>query len=402
MNAILTTIGSRGDIQPYIALGTELQKHFETVSIVTHPWAAPIISQYGLTHIPAGPDIDIHYEARQFVAHSKSKMEGMKYALNFIFDNLHKCHKDFLKAAENADVVIGHGIAGQLEAYITGKPYVTVSIETMGLQKQFWVTGNILKEALVFLGAKVGAAMFGGPYKKFLSDYDVSVKDIQSREPYLAIVPISKEIQPISNNWKKETVVTGYFYADTPQKFSPDEKLKQFLASGEKPVLITCGSMFHEKKESRRMLSEFIKALENSDSRAILIMADIDKDDKLLDNESVILAREVPYSWLLNQVSLVVHHFGFGTTAETLRAGIPSIPIPHIMDQQQRAKQISKMGFATKPINLKGEFSGHLAKAIKDANDDKAMKDACVALAEKIQQENGRAFARQKILSYLQ
>jgi len=118
MNAILTTIGSRGDIQPYIALGTELQKHFETVSIVTHPWAAPVISQYGLNHIPAGPDIDIHYEARQFVAHSKSKMEGMKYALNFIFDNLHKCHKDFLKAAKNADVVIGHGIAGQLEALV--------------------------------------------------------------------------------------------------------------------------------------------------------------------------------------------------------------------------------------------------------------------------------------------
>jgi UDP:flavonoid glycosyltransferase YjiC (YdhE family) len=149
------------------------------------------------------------------------------------------------------------------------------------------------------------------------------------------------------------------------------------------------------------LLSGFIKALEKSNSRGVIIMADIEEDDELLDNNSVILAREVPYSWLLNHVSLVVHHFGFGTTAETLRAGIPSVPIPHIMDQQQRAKQISRMGFATKPINIKGEFSGHLAKAIKEANDDKAMKDACIALAEKIQLENGNKVAAAKILAYL-
>jgi UDP:flavonoid glycosyltransferase YjiC (YdhE family) len=59
------------------------------------------------------------------------------------------------------------------------------------------------------------------------------------------------------------------------------------------------------------------------------------------------------------------------------------------------------MGFATKPINIKGEFSGHLAKAIKDAKENKAMKDACVALAEKIQQEKGSKIAAAKILAYL-
>ncbi len=401
MNAILTTIGSRGDIQPYIALGIELQKHFEEVSIVTHPWAAPIIKQYGLNHIPAGPDIDIHYEARQFVEHSKSKMEGMKYALNFIFDNLRKCHDDFLKAAEEADVVIGHGIAGQVEAYQANKPFVTVSIETMGLQKQFRVTGNVIKEAMVFLGARLGGAMFGGPYKKFLAEYGISVKEIQSRDPYLAIVPICKEIQPHSKNWREETAVTGYIYADTPETYTPDERLEKFLSAGEKPILITCGSMFHEQKESERLLKEFIDALEKSNSRAVIIMADINADNPLLNSENIILASEVPYSWLLDRVGMVVHHFGFGTTAEVLRAGIPSIPIPHIMDQQQRAKQISKLGFATQTINVKGEFSQHLAKAINEAKNNTNMKKACEMLATTIAKENGIKTATTKILKYL-
>ena len=70
MNIALTTIGSRGDIQPYIALGIELQKNGHSVTILTHPWAKQIVRFYGLSHISVGDDIDINYSAKQFVEKS--------------------------------------------------------------------------------------------------------------------------------------------------------------------------------------------------------------------------------------------------------------------------------------------------------------------------------------------
>ena len=61
MNIALTTIGSRGDIQPYIALGLELKRNGHSATIITHPWAKKIVNYYGLTQISAGNDIDINY-----------------------------------------------------------------------------------------------------------------------------------------------------------------------------------------------------------------------------------------------------------------------------------------------------------------------------------------------------
>ena len=101
MNIALTTIGSRGDIQPYIALGIELQKNGHSVTILTHPWAKQVVNFYGLTHISVGDDIDINYAAKQFVENSSNNLKGFLFSLHFIFDKLRNCHNDFLKLNES-------------------------------------------------------------------------------------------------------------------------------------------------------------------------------------------------------------------------------------------------------------------------------------------------------------
>jgi hypothetical protein len=59
------------------------------------------VNYYGLTHISVGDDIDINYSAKQFVENSSNTLKGFKFALNFIFDNLRNCHKDYLSALKN-------------------------------------------------------------------------------------------------------------------------------------------------------------------------------------------------------------------------------------------------------------------------------------------------------------
>jgi sterol 3beta-glucosyltransferase len=80
MKIALTTIGSRGDIQPYIALGIALKQRGHSITIITHPWAEKIVNSYELSFILIGDDIDINNAAKQFVERSSNYLKGLKFA----------------------------------------------------------------------------------------------------------------------------------------------------------------------------------------------------------------------------------------------------------------------------------------------------------------------------------
>jgi UDP:flavonoid glycosyltransferase YjiC (YdhE family) len=399
MNIALTTIGSRGDIQPYIALGLALQKSGHAVSILTHPWAENLIQSYKLSCFPIGDDMDIHYTARQFVEKSSGTLKGFRFALNFIFDSLRKCHADLLSALKDFDLVVGHGIVGRSEADMLDKPFVSVSIETMGLQKDYWKTKNILKEFTIFLSDKLLGALFGKPYKDFCNEIGAPPIGAGSNHPYLALVPVSGLLLKPNPNWKATTEITGFLLADTQEDFKPADKLQKFMDAGEKPLLITFGSMFHKKEQTVQLFEIICNAVSKAQSRALLIMTDLSIKDVSLPG-NIFLIDQVPYSWLLKKVSLVVHHFGFGTTAEVLKAGLPSIPVPHIFDQKARAAHIHELGYAYKPLNYKKLNSDDLSCAIQKVKTDNRMHQKCKKAGIFISKEKGTQRAVAMINKY--
>jgi sterol 3beta-glucosyltransferase len=400
MKIALTTIGSRGDIQPYIALGIGLGKCGYSVTILSHPWAKQVVNFYGLTHIPIGDDIDIDYSAKQFVANSSTNIKGFRFALNFIFDNLRNCHNDLLSGLKNFDLIIGHGIVGEAEADLLGKPFITVSIAPMGLKKEYWKSKNFFKEAGPFLSDKIMGAIFGKPYKSFRADVGAPPLKDKTRHPYLALIPMPLFLQRPNPNWKDKTEITGFFFAETPDDYSPPADLLNFINIGEKPVLLTFGSMFHHQEQTKHLYMIITDALVQSKSRAVLIMPDL-KESEVIIPENIFLAKQIPYSWLLGKVSLVVHHFGFGTTAEVLKAGLPSIPIPHIFDQKIRASKIHKSGYAYKPLNINKIDSHILADAIIHVKNDQEMKQKCIKAGAQISNENGVKNAVNLINKYI-
>jgi UDP:flavonoid glycosyltransferase YjiC (YdhE family) len=400
MKIALTTIGSRGDIQPYIALGIDLQKHGYSVAILTHPWAKEIVNLYGLTHISIGDDIDINYSAKQFVENSSNNLKGFKFALNFIFNNLRSCHKDFLSYLKDFDLIIGHGIVGKAEADILKKPFITISIAPMGLEKEYWKSKNIIKEFSLFFIDKILNAIFGKPYIQFRKDVNAPLKKIEEKYPYLAIIPMPFFLQKPNSNWRVETEITGFIFAETPKEYLPPEDLISFIRSGEKPILITFGSMFHTPEQTQHLFSTICDAIKISKSRAILIMPDLVENEVSLP-QNIFLAKQIPYSWLLNHVAAVVHHFGFGTTAEVLKAGLPSIPIPHIFDQKTRASKIYKLGYAHKPLDINRIDGNTLSKAIIQVKNSQEMMKKCKEAGQLISVENGTKKTIEMINKYI-
>ena len=401
MNIALTTIGSRGDIQPYIALGIELQKNGHSVTILTHPWAKQIVRFYGLSHISVGDDIDINYSAKQFVENSSNNLKGFKFALNFIYDTLRNCHKDFLSALKDFDLVLGHGIVGEAEAEILNKPFIQVSIAPMGLPKEYWKSKNIIKELSVYLSDKIMGAIFGKPYMRFRRDVGLPNLRDKNTYPYLAIIPMPLFLQRPNPKWKNSTEITGYFFADTPNDYSPPKDLLSFIKHKDKPILITFGSMFHNQEQTKHLFMIACESLDKSSTRAVLIMPDLNEKEMTIP-ENVYIAKQIPYSWLLGQVELVIHHFGFGTTAEVLKAGLPSIPIPHIFDQKIRASAIHKLGFTFKPLNINQINSDILSNAIVQVKNDQKMKRKCMDAGIMISNEKGTDNAVKLINKYIE
>lgn len=399
MKIALTTIGSRGDIQPYIALGLALKSKGEEVLLVTHPWAKDLVETYQLQHVPVGDDIDIHSVAKKFVDKSGDGMKGLAFALQFIFTELKKCHSGFLRVLKDMDLVVGHGIVGSSEAEMLHKPFVSVSIETMGLKKEYWKSKNILKELGIYLGDYLKGALFGRPYINFRKEIGAPPLSSKKQFPHLAIVPISTSIQKPNPHWEPITEITGYLFADTPPHYNPPEELKRFLESGEKPIFITFGSMFHKEEEALKLVETMCQGLSTSSSKAILLMPSLNiKKESIPDY--IFLMDHIPYRYLLPRVKLVIHHFGFGTTAEVLRAGLPSIPVPHLFDQKQRARQIYKLGLSHKPLDVRTLTGSRLASAITKVQADKKLITTCKETGIKIANEHGAERAAKLILKY--
>jgi sterol 3beta-glucosyltransferase len=114
-----------------------------------------------------------------------------------------------------------------------------------------------------------------------------------------------------------------------------------------------------------------------------------------------ILIQEIPFDWLFNYCSCVVHHCGLGTTAEVLKAGLPSIPVPYMIDQFAWAERIHSLGVATRPISRNELTPEKLSKAITESLNNPVIRENADKIGLKIGEENGLKSAVRAIKSLL-
>jgi len=104
--------------------------------------------------------------------------------------------------------------------------------------------------------------------------------------------------------------------------------------------------------------------------------------------EDMFVLESAPHSWLFPRVSAVVHHGGAGTTAAGLRAGVPSVVVPHAVDQFAWGRRVHELGVGPKPVPRKKLSAGRLAGAITQALEQER-RQAANRLGENIRRENG-------------
>ena len=380
------TMGTRGDVQPYIYLAQALNQSGYEVTLGSHPCWRGLIEQSGILFVPIGPDIDIEEEAAIIRGKTKNPMVSMLRTMNFVFRIIQNSSRDVYQVCEGKDlIIVSHSQMGDTEAEALGIPKVNVTLQTEMIPEKLKKKGWLGR----FVGRILGAQM-AKPYNKIRKIYNLpkmkATDDMITAK--LNLIPISQHVKERSPYWEKQHVLTGYWYVEN-QEYQPDERLKEFLSAGDKPIILALGAMSFESKAEKDKLDIFVKAFQKSGMRAV-----IQGFQKSLQGyqlpDTMLAIGSVPHSWLFRQGYCVIHHCGFGTASASMIYGIPSIPVPHVLDQFGFACQLQELGVAVAPIRAKELREKQLLEAITDMKNTYEEKKARVMeLSEKLQAENG-------------
>jgi UDP:flavonoid glycosyltransferase YjiC (YdhE family) len=204
----------------------------------------------------------------------------------------------------------------------------------------------------------------------------------------LALYALSAHVFRRPRRWPAHHHLTGFLFLDEDTRIDP--ALERFVAAGEPPVVITFGSMVHADADQTTAL--LVDAVLRSGRRAVLQRGWSGLGRGALPD--VIHSTDfVPHGWLFPRASCVVHAGGAGTTAATLRAGIPTVVVPHWLDQPIWAELARELGCAGAVLPVRALEAEALARAISDTLGSQRCADKARELSAKIAAEDGTAVA---------
>jgi sterol 3beta-glucosyltransferase len=187
-------------------------------------------------------------------------------------------------------------------------------------------------------------------------------------------------------DWPESVHITGYWFPDIHTEWCPPSQLEAFLDAGDPPVYVGFGSMAGSHPE--QLATVVLEALAKSGQRGLLLTG-WGGMHAMSVPDSVFVIDSAPHDWVFPRMAAVVHHGGAGTTAEGLRAGIPSVILPFMMDQPFWGRRVKALGVGPEPIPHKKLTADRLAQAIHAAVTQPAIKRRADWLGEAIRAEDG-------------
>lgn len=414
-NILLTTIGSRGDIQPFIALAKSLMNVGYTVALQTAESYRPVVESYGVPYA---------YMNNEFMALTESKegqaaMDGggKMALLKKVMPMLRRMLDDEWTAAQafKPDMMIYHPKA--LGAYHIAEKLNIPAVIAVALP--LYTPTNAYPVPIVTqlpFGNRLNRVSYqfmtllNGIYAGVINDFRTNSLGLSKRgrfanelkTPTGEATPIlysySRHVLPVPLDYPASVHVTGYWFLEGAQNWQPSAELSAFLDAGTTPVYIGFGSMSGTKAAERAEM--VLEALAKTGQRGILASGWGGLKASKLPNH-VFMLDQAPHDWLFPRVSAVVHHGGAGTTAAGLYAGKPTVIVPFIADQPFWGKVIHQAGFGPKPIPQGKLTMDGLSEAINIAVTDSEMRRRTEAVREKLHAENGLENALSVIRRYV-
>jgi sterol 3beta-glucosyltransferase len=193
-------------------------------------------------------------------------------------------------------------------------------------------------------------------------------------------------VVPRPADWPATAHVTGYWWpATTPPRWQPPEQLVDFLRAGPRPVFVGFGSMTptHE-----RLHDVVATAVKRAGVRAVVQSGWAGLAPA---SDDILLVGDLPHEWLFPRTVAVVHHAGAGTTGAGLRAGVPAVPVPVLVDQPFWAARLHQLGVSPHPLPLHELTADTLSDALRSCLERSTYRNRATELARRVRADDGPA-----------
>jgi sterol 3beta-glucosyltransferase len=416
MKITIATVGTRGDVQPYIALGLGLQSAGHQVQIATDPLFHSFIENHGLgfAAVNADPRQAIQEDMRQIGGNPVRLLRWIDQQFTPL---ARQYFIEMRAAAQDSDAILVSALAfaAMHVAQALGIPSLGTYLYPITPTRAYpSMAASNLPNWLTKSG-RVNWWSFHlynlGFFRMMLPVVNQLRQEILDLEPIpwsyytkidLSDVPIiygySQHVLPKPADWGKNLHVTGYWFLPEDD-YQPAVELMSFLETGSRPVYIGFGSMLDV--EATHTTQIVLEALQVTGKRAVLHGGWSELGTQQLP-ENVLRVSDVPHSWLFPRMAAVVHHGGAGTTAAGLRAGVPAVIVPNFADQPFWARHVHQLGASPAPIPRLELSASKLADTLQEATRNKEIEGTASQLGDEISAENGVSAAVNLIEDYLQ
>lgn len=407
MPLTIIALGSRGDVQPYIALGRGLSDAGHRVRIATYESFRATVAGQGLDFHPIPGD------ARQILqAASQSRLMGTRNPFRMmraIMRSYGAVAADYVEAFSAEALRDSTAVLNQLPAGLFGRdlaeaigvPHLALSVIPLTPTRAFPSPllaarsyGGPFNAATYHFSAQLVWSFFFPHIRAFRRGLGLSDPPRRFRWPEDPVINgFSPRVVPRPPDWPSHVHVTGYWTLNEAG-WQPPEPLRRFLEAGPPPVFIGFGSMI--APDPAALARTLLKAVALSGQRAVIGQGWAGLPGAVLPQQ-VFMVEYTPYEWLFPRMAGVVHHGGSGTTGFALRSGVPSMVVPFGADQPYWGERTRLLGCGPGPLPFKTLTAERLASALQRLTADSAMQARAREFGEQLSAEDGIGAALERI-----
>ncbi len=387
MRIVLATFGSRGDVQPMLALSLALKSAGHKVLLAAPPEKAQWAEKLGCPFRPLGSNVTAFIDGMKD-AHSLAS--GIRFT-SYIRKEIATQFDVLPGILEGADLAVGASLVFALATvadsmgipyrYIAFTPQLLpssyhpfVALRRHGLpgwyNRMTWKIARMLDSfnLTLILNRKrkqLGLRPIGDAWLHILGQH--------------VIVASDKAIAEVPPDVGMGHTQTGYLHLEQPDEELPE--LEAFLRAGSAPLYAGFGSMPMQDQE--RTVSLVVEASRAAGRRAIIARF-WDGPSGSPDEGDVFFIKGYPHLKLFPRMAAVIHHGGAGTTASSAASGVPQIVVPHVLDQYYWGHRVHTTRLGPKPIWRARLSSRKLAAAIEECLTNDEIRTSAESAARKI------------------
>jgi UDP:flavonoid glycosyltransferase YjiC (YdhE family) len=293
--------------------------------------------------------------------------------------------EELIEACKEADVLISlpYQLAGRIVHELTNIPLVTVHLSPFGgYSRRFAATTSHM-------------------INRLRSSYDLKpledILGVGGSSPILALYAVTPKLFRRPKHWPPHHVMTGFFFSPDESALHPE--LEAFLDNGDRPIVVSFGSVLHDSPV--KLADLIIGSIRMTGMRAVIQRG---WSDLQFSNtpDNIHITGFASHHKLFPRASCVVHAGGAGTTAATLKSGVPAVIVPHVLDQFLWANLARERGLASDVIPFPELSLRRLTSAIQAAASTPSYLNHAAAFSKSLHRENGVSAAVDLIESCIQ